>query len=202
MHCQFLFPSLIGSAGLVVGAEFRRPANEYVSKQQRTLSPSPKAGSHYQQRAESTRTDAFQGQSNYNRYSSGTYGSTFASDNIEKEIEQEGEQEPDATSPPEQNVVPSGQLQARGNVLLWSIPFLGCIISYETYGQVSRLFLKGVQWASSNTWIPKSREDIDLQTNVVVRSRKIMRSALHWLIYRFSPCSWLDFADPSREWTW
>jgi hypothetical protein len=56
----------------------------------------------------------------------------------------------------------------RGSALPWLIPVLGCFVSYKSFGQVSRLFLNVVQWASAGTWIPRTREDIDLQASVVV----------------------------------
>jgi hypothetical protein len=68
-------------------------------------------------------------------------------------------------------IVPTtGRLRVRGNASMWLIPILGCFVSYASFGQMSRLFLMIAQWASSNTWIPTSRDDIDLQANVVVSS--------------------------------
>lgn len=50
----------------------------------------------------------------------------------------------------------------------WSLVSGG--VAFATFGHVARSFLALVQWASSNTWIPRSEEDVQLQTNVVVRS--------------------------------
>jgi hypothetical protein len=103
----------------------------------------------------------------YDRYSGTSYQSEDHTEN------QEGYEEiqDDSSSSSAVGVPPpiTGQLRViRGNTLPWLIPVLGCFVSYKSFGQVSKLFLRLVQWASSNTWIPQTREDIDLQASVVV----------------------------------
>jgi hypothetical protein len=108
--------------------------------------------------------------SRYDRYSGSSYQSEDHTENHEgyEEIQDDSSSSSSVGVPPPI----TGQLRViRGNTFLpWLIPVLGCFVSYKSFGQVSKLFLRLVQWASSNTWIPQTREDIDLQASVVVSS--------------------------------
>ena len=53
--------------------------------------------------------------------------------------------------------------------IFWSIPFASSSMAYSTFPWVSRAFHKLVLWASHDTWIPSSREQIDLQANIVTQ---------------------------------
>jgi len=52
---------------------------------------------------------------------------------------------------------------------LWSVPFIAAILAFWSFPWVSLLFHRVVQWASSNTWIPDTEEQVNLQTNVVTQ---------------------------------
>ncbi|GKY97609.1 hypothetical protein MPSEU_000719300 [Mayamaea pseudoterrestris] len=53
--------------------------------------------------------------------------------------------------------------------LEWMIPVAAGIASFTTFASVSATFHKIVQWMSSNTWLPESKDDINLQANVVTQ---------------------------------
>jgi hypothetical protein len=105
--------------------------------------------------------------SRYDRYSGTSYQSGDPTEHQEgyEEMQQNDSSSSSVGVPPPT----TGQLRLiRGTILPWLVPVLGCFVSYQSFGQVSKLFLRLVQWASSNTWIPRTREDIDLQASVVV----------------------------------
>lgn len=58
--------------------------------------------------------------------------------------------------------------QERG-LVLWTIPVAACVLSFATFPYMSRGLYQAMQWASEHTWIPQNQEQVDLQTNVVVR---------------------------------
>lgn len=87
----------------------------------------------------------------------------------------------------------------------WFIPVLSCVISYGGFGWTSRWFHDLVQWASSNTWIPKTGEAVNLQTNVVVRSMLMCAFVSEFqpsLSHRhFRTLLIYGWIDPSGEWS-
>jgi hypothetical protein len=51
----------------------------------------------------------------------------------------------------------------------WMIPVAVGVISFTSFAKVSSAFHNTVQWMSSNTWLPESKDDITLQANVVTQ---------------------------------
>lgn len=69
-----------------------------------------------------------------------------------------------------EGVLPTGKVGSRVNTILWSIPFLICFLSFWSFQYTSSWFYSITRWASANTWIPQTEEEVNLQTNVVVRT--------------------------------
>ena len=55
-------------------------------------------------------------------------------------------------------------------LVLWIVPVAACIISFETFPRMSHCLYQAMQLASQQAWTPPNKEQVDLQTNVVVRS--------------------------------
>lgn len=65
--------------------------------------------------------------------------------------------------------LPAGVVRYQTTKILWYIPLAICVFSFWSFKWTSLWFHIIVQWASSNTWIPITDEEVNLQTNVVVR---------------------------------
>lgn len=59
--------------------------------------------------------------------------------------------------------------ESNDRYVLWALPFLGAVFSYGTFQYTSSFFHHVVQWASQNTWLPETVEDLTLQANVVTQ---------------------------------
>jgi hypothetical protein len=53
--------------------------------------------------------------------------------------------------------------------LEWVIPIIAGAGAYSSFSKVSLAFHNAVLWASSNTWLPETKDDINLQANVVTQ---------------------------------
>jgi len=61
-------------------------------------------------------------------------------------------------------------------LVLWIVPIAACVLSFTTFPWLSRNLYEAMQWASHRTWTPQNKEEVDLQTNVVVRSTLYLHS--------------------------
>lgn len=66
-------------------------------------------------------------------------------------------------------------------LVLWIVPIAACVLSFSTFPCMSRNLYRAMQWASHRTWIPENKEEVDLQTNVVVRSMRCLYCCLNSL---------------------
>lgn len=68
--------------------------------------------------------------------------------------------------------LPAGKVRTikKWRTLPWLlVPAISCVLSYWSYTPFAKAFFNVVMWASSNTWIPKSEEELNLQTNIVTQ---------------------------------
>lgn len=70
---------------------------------------------------------------------------------------------------PLMNVLPSGLVRTRRNLVLWSIPATACLVYFFSFEWLSLGFFRLVQRMSQQTWLPTQLDDINLQTNVVTQ---------------------------------
>lgn len=65
--------------------------------------------------------------------------------------------------------LPLGTFRSRANFLLWNIPLLVAVVSFMTFRPMVRLLNMFVDWASPNSWLPSTEDQINLQTNVITQ---------------------------------